>query len=193
MSINPELKRPNKTLDESRRRLIDLLVAARREEAREASTVMMPRSRSETSWPLSFAQERLWFLEQVQGPKGAYTLPTALRLLGPLHVPALQQALDAIVMRHEVLRVRFEMHGGQPLQVINPPSPVEVQIEDVSSVDAGERERRVRMLMHEKAMENALWRQLYRFATTRPSDWQRPRTGLPGPSVVRRGFLDRNA
>ena len=39
---------------------------------------------------------------------------------------------------------------------------------------------------------NALWRQLYRFATTRPSDRQRPRTGLPGPSVVRRGFLARN-
>jgi acyl carrier protein len=68
--------------------------------------------------PLSFAQERLWFLDQMAPGSAAYNMPVAVRLSGPLRVAALAAGLERIVARHEALRTRFESRGGRPLQVI---------------------------------------------------------------------------
>ena len=70
--------------------------------------------------PLSWAQERLWFVNQLEGESGAYTIDLALRLVGQLNVKALEQAFAAIVQRHEPLRTRFEMKDNKPVQVIDP-------------------------------------------------------------------------
>nr|WP_285442818.1 non-ribosomal peptide synthetase [Burkholderia glumae] len=69
--------------------------------------------------PLSFAQQRLWFLAQVEGASAAYHIPGALRLRGRLDDHALRGALDGIVARHEVLRTRFERVRGQAVQRID--------------------------------------------------------------------------
>ncbi|WP_244131951.1 non-ribosomal peptide synthase/polyketide synthase [Burkholderia plantarii] len=69
--------------------------------------------------PLSFAQQRLWFLAQVEGASAAYHIPGALRLRGRLDADALRRALDGIVARHEVLRTRFERVRGQAVQRID--------------------------------------------------------------------------
>ncbi|MFI0355759.1 amino acid adenylation domain-containing protein [Actinomadura sp. 9N407] len=75
--------------------------------------------------PLSFAQERLWFMEQFAPGTGAYNVPMALRLRGALDEAALRAALDSVVARHESLRMRFPVGpDGSPLVVIADPSPV---------------------------------------------------------------------
>jgi len=69
--------------------------------------------------PLSFAQQRLWFLDQLQG-SAAYLLSRAERLLGDLSIEALEQSLQVLVHRHESLRTTFAMRANYPVQVIHP-------------------------------------------------------------------------
>ena len=74
----------------------------------------------EQNLPLSWAQQRLWFLQQLEGESSAYKTPVVLRLTGNLNIPALSQALQAILQRHEVLRTHFQIVAEQPVQVIIP-------------------------------------------------------------------------
>ncbi|MFL6234694.1 MAG: amino acid adenylation domain-containing protein, partial [Thermoanaerobaculia bacterium] len=68
--------------------------------------------------PLSFSQERLWFLEQLQPGTAVYHIPNAVRMTGTLDVAALRRALAEVVRRHESLRTVFSVHGGRPVQVV---------------------------------------------------------------------------
>ena len=71
--------------------------------------------------PLSFAQERLWFLDRLEGPSAAYNVPAAVELDGDLDAGALARAFKRLIARHEVLRTRFETAGGRAWQAIQPP------------------------------------------------------------------------
>ncbi|HKQ36784.1 MAG TPA: amino acid adenylation domain-containing protein, partial [Verrucomicrobiae bacterium] len=90
--------------------------------------------------PLSFAQQRLWFLDQLQPDSAVYNIPQPIRLKGPLRVDALQQALDDIVRRHEVLRTTYPTVEDAPIQQINPPQPVALRVIDLQSSPQAERE-----------------------------------------------------
>ncbi|MBR8835865.1 MAG: amino acid adenylation domain-containing protein [Stigonema ocellatum SAG 48.90 = DSM 106950] len=79
-----------------------------------------PQSRESNSFPLSFAQQRLWFLDQLQPGNIAYNISQAMYLKGWLNVAALEQSFHEIVRRHEVLRTIFAMVDGEPVQVISP-------------------------------------------------------------------------
>ncbi len=70
--------------------------------------------------PLSFAQQRLWFIDQLEPGNSVYNFPAAVRLKGPLNVVALKQSLNEIVKRHEALRTTFATVDGRPVQVIAP-------------------------------------------------------------------------
>jgi len=92
-------------------------------------------------FPLSFAQERLWVLHQLDPHSVAYNIPRALRLKGTLNFEALQGALNAIVQRHESLRTTFASEAGEPVQIVAEARPVLVQRVDLKSLPAQERER----------------------------------------------------
>src|SRR5919202_3291406 len=78
---------------------------------------LQPRAQN-TDLPMSFAQERLWFLNQLKPKSSAYNIPLALHLTGSLKVSALEQSLNEILRRHETLRTTFAVVEGQPVGVI---------------------------------------------------------------------------
>jgi amino acid adenylation domain-containing protein len=84
--------------------------------------------------PLSFAQERLWFLDRLDGASPVYNLPSALRLTGRLDRAALAGALSEITRRHAALRTTFGEREGRPVQVIAPPAPFPLPLIDLSSL-----------------------------------------------------------
>ncbi|QLE39947.1 amino acid adenylation domain-containing protein [Nostoc sp. C052] len=84
--------------------------------------------------PLSWAQERLWFVNQLEGKSGAYTIDLTLRLVGNLNVRALEQALAAIAQRHEPLRTQFKLKNNQPVQVIDPYTTFTLPVVDLQNV-----------------------------------------------------------
>ncbi|MDO0928858.1 amino acid adenylation domain-containing protein [Streptomyces sp. TG1A-8] len=92
--------------------------------------------------PLSFAQRRLWFLDQLEPGRAEYLIPMGLRVQGPLDVPALEASLSELVARHEVLRTRFVTDGdGDPGQVVDAPRPLPLAVHDLRGVgDAAARE-----------------------------------------------------
>ncbi|HVG10758.1 MAG TPA: amino acid adenylation domain-containing protein, partial [Thermoanaerobaculia bacterium] len=110
----------------SRERL-DMLRERRREEGMEGGQTI-PRREDPSVHPLSFAQERLWFLDRLDPDNSAYVIPSSLRLKGKLDVPALERALTEVVRRHEVLRATFHEDGGRPVQRIAPPAPVRLPV-----------------------------------------------------------------
>ncbi|WP_155968552.1 alpha/beta fold hydrolase [Kamptonema formosum] len=91
--------------------------------------------------PLSFAQARMWFFEQLEPENPAYNRPVALRLTGKLNVAALEQSLNEIVRRHEVLRASFPAVDGVPVGAIAPNLSLSLLVTDIS--DLPERERKV--------------------------------------------------
>src|SRR6185369_6121320 len=105
-----------------------------------------------TEFPLSFAQERLWFLDQMeQGYSATYNIGTAVRLHGALHVAAIEQSLNEIVRRHSSLRTSFKMVDGQPVQVISPPQPFDLHFIDLSGFTNTQKEEEARKLATEEA------------------------------------------
>ena len=101
--------------------------------------------------PLSFDQERLWFLGQLDPESAAYNIDTAIRMKGTLDVPVLQATLSEIVRRHEAWRTVFPAVDGRPVQVALPPRPVELPLVDLSELSPAEREARVLEVAHEEA------------------------------------------
>jgi amino acid adenylation domain-containing protein len=87
--------------------------------------------------PCSFAQQRLWLVDQMDGGSPAYALTGTVRLRGPLRVDALGRALDEEVRRHEALRTTFGMVDGEPVQVIRPAAPVPLPVVELPA-PAGE-------------------------------------------------------
>jgi amino acid adenylation domain-containing protein len=118
---------------------------------RAASAAAPPRRRDPAVGPapLSFAQERVWFLEQVVPGNPAYTANTLVRLHGALDVDALEHALTEMVVRHEILRTTFPDRDGTPVQVVHPPWPVRLPVVDLSRRPESEMYERVQAAIRE--------------------------------------------
>jgi amino acid adenylation domain-containing protein len=101
--------------------------------------------------PLSYAQQRQWFLQQLEPGTSAYNMPNAVHVRGALDVGALERAVTEVVRRHEVLRTVFVAVDGQPAQVIKPPFPMRVALDDISHMGPEEREREASRLSAEEA------------------------------------------
>ncbi|HEX2077552.1 MAG TPA: amino acid adenylation domain-containing protein, partial [Longimicrobium sp.] len=101
--------------------------------------------------PLSFAQERLWFLDRLQPGGTAYNVPLRLRLAGALDRGALERALGEIVRRHDVLRTTFAELHAEPVQVVAPFAGFSLPVHDLSHLAPAEREAEVRRLASDDA------------------------------------------
>src|SRR5207244_10140243 len=93
--------------------------------------------------PLSFAQQRLWFLDQLVPGSPVYNISEGLRLKGRLDVTALEQSLKEIIRRHEAVRTTFRAVDGQPVQVISASAEFGLARHDLTHLAADEREAEV--------------------------------------------------
>ena len=104
--------------------------------------------------PLSYAQQRLWFLDQLEPGSPLYNNPAAIRLRGRVNIEAFTESLNLVVARHEVLRTVFAGQGGRPIQQILPSMPVTVPIVDLSGLPEEKREAEMRRLAAEEAIHS---------------------------------------
>ena len=93
--------------------------------------------------PTSFAQQRLWFLEQLDPGKSVYTILYAVRFESRIDLRALTLSVNEIVRRHESLRTRFATVDGQPMQVIDRESNFALQVADLSGLPKSEQDRAI--------------------------------------------------
>ncbi len=101
--------------------------------------------------PLSFAQQRLWFLNQMEPDSPFYNMPVALRMTGRLQLEVLKHVFNEIVRRHEALRTTFTSADGQPIQVVVPQVHVGLQRVDLQHLASDERQEEVDRLVGEEA------------------------------------------
>ncbi|GER91700.1 hypothetical protein KDW_58620 [Dictyobacter vulcani] len=104
--------------------------------------------------PLSFAQQRLWLLDQLAEGSRAYTIPLALKLQGELDVTALEHSLQRIVVRHEVLRTIFQNHNGEPVQAILPISNFRLRHQDLRGLRGAECEQELAGLIQRELQQS---------------------------------------
>ncbi|HLG62385.1 MAG TPA: amino acid adenylation domain-containing protein, partial [Ktedonosporobacter sp.] len=101
-------------------------------------------------FPLSFAQERLWFLDQWEPGNAAYTMYSMLQLQGELHIEVLEQSLNEIVRRHEALRTTYQTSNGQPVQIITRQLQLPLPVIDLCQLSSAQQEEAVQQLALEQ-------------------------------------------
>ena len=111
----------------------------------------IPRRATSGPAPLSFAQQRLWFLQRLEPASAAYNMPLSLRLRGPLDVGTLQRTLQFLVGRHEVLRTRIAEVEEGPRQIVAQHLHLPLPVTGVEHIPASEREEEVRRLASREA------------------------------------------
>ncbi len=133
---------------------------------------IVARSDRTAPFPVSFAQRRLWFLDQLMPHRVGYNIAIGLRLTGQLDAAALEHSLDIIIERHEIMRTRFVSHDGQPFQTVLPQARAGLLTEDLSTLDETARESELARLATVEAgtafdLEHG---PLYRFKLLRLAD-----------------------
>ena len=150
--IMTNLTKLAETLSPNKRQLLELLLKekeARKAEAvpEKATPVKIPRREKFSPGPVSSAQQRLWFIDQLDPGTPAFNIPAAVRLLGSLNVKVLEKCFDEIVKRHEALRTSFAADDGLPVQVIAPSLKFEIPVIDIRHVPEAERMAHVEKLV----------------------------------------------
>jgi amino acid adenylation domain-containing protein len=107
----------------------------------------------EAALPLSFAQQRLWVVDQLEPNNPLYNVPRTLRLRGNLNIEAFGKSLDEIVRRHESLRTTFAVHNGEPVQVIADPMTVAFPLRDLTDLPETERVAAARQIARQEALQ----------------------------------------
>jgi amino acid adenylation domain-containing protein len=124
-------------------------IATERLRALLAERLLKAASQSRRS-PLSFAQQRLWFLDQLEPNSPRYNMCNAARLRGKLNIPALEEALNAILSRHEALRTRIMSEDGEPAQIVDGNVRIEVPLIDLADCPEKEREQTMAAQVHQE-------------------------------------------
>ena len=137
------------TLSPEKRKLFEQMLKARGIDL--ADTMIPPIPRDADAYPLSFAQQRLWFLDQLEPNTAMYNIPMVVRMRGALDADALKRSIHEIGQRHETLRTVFQSERGEPSQVIRQEAEIAMQVVDLRSEPAQEREEIAQQMAQEEA------------------------------------------
>src|SRR5687768_14599676 len=134
MTVKDEILPSRMELSGSQRALLEArLERARQTNARSPEPrSSIPRRTAADKIPLSFAQERLWFLDQLEPGSAVYNVCQAIRMRGALDLAALEKSLNEILRRHEILRTNFVTAEGEAVQVVSPSRTIELAVVDLS-------------------------------------------------------------
>ena len=117
----------------------------------EVRSRAIPKRLDEVPAPLSYGQERLWFLHQLEPRSPAYNRPLGLRLIGEIDIKAIESSLNKIVMRHESLRSSVGMENGVPVLRIANDLKIQIPMRDLVEVPVDMREREARRIASEES------------------------------------------
>ncbi|NEP12785.1 MAG: AMP-binding protein, partial [Symploca sp. SIO2C1] len=140
--MTPELKQ---NLVDYKTEILELLQEAQTTQQSVAASIK-PIAR-DGQLPLSFAQQRLWFIEKAGLSSNAYNMPLTLHLVGKLDEVALQQSLNHIIVRHETLRTSFSSINDTPVQVIRPPFELELTSQELSGLTPSQQKSQLQLLL----------------------------------------------
>ena len=138
-------------LSPEKRKLFEQMLRARGIDILELG--IPPQPREQEGYPLSFAQQRLWFLEQLEPGTAMYNIPLAVRLQGRVDVAVLERSINAIVQRHETLRTVFRSHQGEPQQVILPELHIPIPVDDLRVLPLESQEAQAMQLAQNEARQ----------------------------------------
>ncbi|NEQ85367.1 MAG: non-ribosomal peptide synthetase, partial [Moorea sp. SIO2I5] len=144
--ITPELKQ---NIVERKADILKLLRKAHKNRQSDGASSIQPISREQVI-PLSYAQQRLWFIEKMVLSSNAYNMPLTLHLVGKLDYVALQKSLNQIIARHETLRTTFSEINGTPVQIIQSPFELELPIIDLSGLIPSEQTTKLQQLLQQE-------------------------------------------
>jgi len=125
----------------------------RKETMMRASVSNTPAEQDVYVFPTSFAQQRLWFLDQLEPGSATYNMVSTVRITAPLNEEALVRSLNALIERHEILRTTFLVRDGQPMQVVAPTLSVPLPIVDLQPLPQQEREAEAFRLANQEAQQ----------------------------------------
>ncbi|MFB2896610.1 amino acid adenylation domain-containing protein [Aerosakkonemataceae cyanobacterium BLCC-F50] len=132
--------------------LAELIQQLKQQKLELTAPPILPRAKN-AELPLSYAQSRLWFLDQFQPNSALYNIPIALRLVGTLEITALEQSLVEIIHRHEVLRTNFITVNGQPVPIIKTEVNSKISVVDLQHLSTTEREIAYAQLAQQQAIQ----------------------------------------
>ncbi|MEO1430397.1 MAG: amino acid adenylation domain-containing protein [Cyanobacteria bacterium J06633_8] len=141
-------KKLTKLSDKKRLALIELL---HKEGIDSLQLPIVPAIRESNNLPLSWAQERMWFFEQLEGSSATYNIPAAFSVSGNLDINTLQKTLSEIVRRHEVLRTTFKTQNNEAIQVIHPEVTTNINVVDLQQYSESEHQTLVQELAQKEA------------------------------------------
>ncbi|HEY0735918.1 MAG TPA: condensation domain-containing protein, partial [Herpetosiphonaceae bacterium] len=150
MSQSDSLKSRRDDLSPAKRALLEKWAQGK---AAGATRSGIPRRSTSGPAPLSFAQQRLWFLDQLMQGSAAYNLFEGVRLTGPLDAAALRDSINAIVRRHDVLRTTIQLQDGLPIQVIAPELELDLPLTDLRGLPEEQRQVEIRRLIAEESQK----------------------------------------
>ncbi len=132
------------------------LLARRLQQKRSLQTADVPviKSRSnKNDYPLSHAQQRMWFLSQWEPESPFYNIASIVQIEGDLNISALERSFNEIIRRHEVLQARFTTSNGQPVQLIDNEMQIELPVFDLTNLSTDEREQQYKILANQEARQ----------------------------------------
>ncbi len=146
-----DLEKFAESLSPKKRELLELLIEQRRQKSapspEKLAAVAIPRRRQFSPAPVSFAQQRLWFIDQLDPGTPAFNIPAAIRLRGPLDVKVLELCFGEIVKRHETLRTSFGSEDGTPVQLIARHAEFRIPVVDLRGLPADQSMRATQRLI----------------------------------------------